>query len=324
MKIFYHDQFVLPLPEGHRFPMSKYALLREQVVASRIVPAEDLIIAEAASDEQLLLAHHASYVKRVVTGKLSEKEIRTLGFPWSPQLVERSRRSVGATIAACRAALQDGLSVNLAGGTHHAYADHGEAFCVFNDCAVAARAMQAESRCARVAILDCDVHQGNGTAAIFAADPTVFTFSIHGARNYPFIKERSDLDIALEDDTGDEVYLEALQSGVRLALARSRPQLAIYLAGADPLAGDRLGRLALTPAGLAERDRLVLDLCGRAGLPVAITMAGGYASQVEKTVAIHFQTVCLAAEAQAAGAQAGEAQAGGFAAERDDQAGDAA
>jgi acetoin utilization deacetylase AcuC-like enzyme len=296
VKIFYHDHFVIPLPEGHRFPMGKYALLRERVVTSQIIPDEDLVIPEAASEEQLLLAHQASYVKRVLTGRLSEKEIRRLGFPWSPQLVERSRRSVGATIAACRAALQDGLSVNLAGGTHHAYADHGEAFCVFNDCAIAARAMQAESRSARVAILDCDVHQGNGTAAIFAGDPTVFTFSIHGAKNYPFFKERSDLDIALEDGAGDEAYLEALQAGLQRALDFSRPDLAIYLAGADPLRGDRLGRLALSQAGLAGRDRLVFEACRRAGLPAAVTMAGGYGRQVEETVAVHFQTVRLAVQ----------------------------
>jgi acetoin utilization deacetylase AcuC-like enzyme len=276
--------------------MSKYALLRERVTANRLVPTEEMAIPEAASDEQLLRAHQPEYLRRVIAGTLNEKEIRRLGFPWSSQLVERSRRSVGATIGASRAALDSGVGVNLAGGTHHAYPDHGEGFCVFNDCAVAARVMQAEGRCRRVVILDCDVHQGNGTAAIFAGDPTVFTFSIHGAKNFPFHKERSDLDIALEDGAGDEIYLQALQAGVRRALESSRPGLAIYLAGADPFLGDRLGRLALTKPGLAERDRIVFELCKRAGLPVAVAMAGGYARDVEDTVSIHLETVRLAVQ----------------------------
>lgn len=301
MHVFYSDSFAFPLPEGHRFPMAKYARLRQRVAESGLVPAERLHAPEAASDEQLLRVHRLEYLERLKAGRLSEKEIRRLGFPWSPQLVERSRRSAGGTIGACRSALSDGLGINLAGGTHHAYPDHGEGFSVFNDCAVAARAMQAEGRVERVAILDCDVHQGNGTAAIFEGDPTVFTFSIHGARNFPFIKEKSDLDVALEDGTGDEAYLAALGPGVRQALDASRPGLAIYLAGADPYRGDLLGRLALTKEGLAERDRLVFDLCRRAGLPVAIVMAGGYARNVEDTVDIHFQTVYLAARLANAG-----------------------
>jgi acetoin utilization deacetylase AcuC-like enzyme len=296
MKIFYSDHFVLPLPAGHRFPMSKYSRLRQRVVEAKLVLAEDLRVPEPAHDEQILLAHDAGYLQRVKAGALSEKEIRRIGFPWSPEMVERSRRSVGGTLGACRAALQDGIAVNLAGGTHHAYADHGEGYCVFNDSAIAARAMQKEGRAARVVILDCDVHQGNGTAAIFQGDPTVFTFSIHGAKNFPFHKETSDLDIPLPDETGDEAYLEALQSGARRALEQARADLAIYLAGADPYEGDRLGRLSLSKAGLADRDRLVLDLCRQTGIPVAVTMAGGYASRIEDTVDIHFQTVRLAAE----------------------------
>lgn len=296
MKIFYCDQFVLPLPAEHRFPMQKYALLREQVVAACLIPPDNLSVPEAATDQQILRAHDEDYLQRVKSGQLTPREIRRIGFPWSPQLVERSRRSVGGTISACQAALLDGMSVNLAGGTHHAFRDHGQGFCVFNDSAIAARAMQAEGRGQRVVIIDCDVHQGNGTAAIFADDPTVFTFSIHGARNFPFQKELSNLDIELEDGTGDEAYLDALHTGVKRALALAKADLAIYLAGADPYGGDLLGRLALSKAGLAERDRIVFEFCRRVGIPVATVMAGGYARQVQDTVDIHVQTVRIAAE----------------------------
>jgi acetoin utilization deacetylase AcuC-like enzyme len=295
LKIFYTDQFVLPLPEGHRFPMRKYALLRERVFAAQLVPPQDLGVPHAATDEELLRVHDADYLQRVKTGTLGRQEIRRIGFPWSPEMVERSRRSVGATIEAGRAALRDGLAVNLAGGTHHAFRDHGEGYCVFNDAAVAARALQAEGRVRRVAIVDCDVHQGNGTAAIFADDPTAFTFSIHGAKNFPFHKETSDLDVVLDDGADDTAYLEALRQAVPLVLKEASPELVIYLAGADPFIGDTLGRMALTKAGLAQRDRYVLETCRAANLPVAITMAGGYARQVEDAVDIHFQTVQIAA-----------------------------
>jgi acetoin utilization deacetylase AcuC-like enzyme len=304
MKAFYSDRFVLPLPEGHRFPMRKYSLLREKVLECQLIPAEALLIPEAASDEQLLRVHSQAYLERVKTGKLSEKEIRRIGFPWSLEMVERSRRSVGGTIQACRAALKDSVSANLAGGTHHAYPDHGEGFCVFNDCAVAARTLQAEGLCRRVVILDCDVHQGNGTAAVFSGDPTVFTFSIHGAKNFPFHKEPGDLDIALGDGTGDDAYLEALFLGARQAIASSKADFALYLAGADPYTGDRLGRLDLSKAGLAERDRIVFDLCRSAGLPVAVVMAGGYARPIEDTVSIHLQTIRTAVQAANGGAKA--------------------
>ena len=295
MKAFYSDTFVLPLPENHRFPMAKYRLLRERILAERIITPEDLLLPLAASDEQILRAHDADYLERVVGGDLSAAEIRRIGFPWSPEMVERSRRSSGATIMAGRTALDEGIAVNLAGGTHHACRDHGEGYCVFNDSAIAARALQAEGRVRRVVILDLDVHQGNGTAQILAGDPTVFTFSIHGAKNFPFHKERSDLDIELPDGTGDAVYLELAEEGVRRAIAMSGADVAIYLAGADPYHGDRLGRMALSMAGLAERDRLVLGLCREAGLPVAIAMAGGYAKNVDDIVAIHTQTVRIAA-----------------------------
>lgn len=296
MKAFYTDHFVLPLPPEHRFPMTKYSLLREQVLAQGVLKPEDLIVPEAATDEQILRAHDTDYLERVKTGTLSRQEIRRIGFPWSPEMVERSRRSAGATIAACKAALEDGAAINLAGGTHHAFRDHGEGYCVFNDSAIAARAMQAERRVRRIVVLDCDVHQGNGTASILAGDPSIFTFSIHGEKNFPFHKEHSDLDIELEDGTSDRVYLDMLEEGVQRALALAQADMAIYLAGADPYSGDRLGRLKVSMEGLATRDRFVLGLCREQRLPVAITMAGGYARQVEDIVAIHLQTVRIAAE----------------------------
>ncbi len=296
MKVYYSDHFTLPLPEGHRFPIEKYALLRKRVMADGIITNGNAIVPPQATLDQLRLAHNPEYVQRVINGELSEKEVRRIGFPWSLGLVERSRRSVGGTIAACRTALQDSVSANLAGGTHHAYPDHGEGYCVFNDCAVAARAMQAENRVRRVVILDCDVHQGNGTAAIFAQDPSVFTFSIHGAKNFPFHKEPSDLDIALPDGCGDDQYLDSLRQGLEQSLARAGAGLAIYLAGADPFEGDRLGRLALSKPGLVERDSLVFSLCGEAGIPVAVTMSGGYADCVYDSVDIHYQTIKIAAK----------------------------
>jgi acetoin utilization deacetylase AcuC-like enzyme len=296
LKIYYHDQFVLPLPEGHRFPMPKYVLLRQRIVEAGLVSVDDLLVGPTTSHEELYRAHDVDYVRKVEMGELTEKEIRRIGFPWSPELFERSRRSVGSTIAACRTALSEGLGINLAGGTHHAGRDFGQGFCVFNDSAVAARAMQAEGRVKRVVVLDCDVHQGNGTALIFADDPSVFTFSIHGAKNFPFHKEKSDLDIGLEDDADDAVFLDALEWGVPEAIERARADLAIYLAGADPYADDRLGRLAVTKRGLAERDRFVLGQCRRAGLPVAIAMAGGYGKHIKDTVDIHFETVKTAVE----------------------------
>ena len=291
MKIFYTDQFVLPLPSGHRFPMAKYRLLRERVAAAEWIARHELVVPHAATDEELCRAHDAEYVRRVQAGELMEREIRRLGFPWSPAMVERSRRSSGATIEACRAALVDGAAVNLAGGTHHAFADAAEGFCVFNDSAVAARALRAEGRARRVVVIDCDVHQGNGTAAIAADDPRIFTFSIHGAHNFPLRKQISDLDIELPDGTGDDDYLAALDRGLYEALNRADAELAIYLAGADPFMGDALGRLALTKPGLLARDQLVTRRCKAAGLPIAVTMAGGYARDIQDTVDIHFQTV---------------------------------
>jgi acetoin utilization deacetylase AcuC-like enzyme len=275
--------------------MEKYALLRERVLNEGIITSDQLHIPEPASVAELSRAHAPAYIERVLNGQLTSAELRRIGFPWSPQMVERSRRSVGATIAACRVALSEGVGVNLAGGTHHAFSDAGAGYCVFNDTAVAARAMQAEGRARRIAIIDCDVHQGDGTAAILAGDETIFTFSIHGANNFPFRKQQSDLDIALPDATSDTAYLDALEWGIRQVFASARPELIIYLAGADPYYDDRLGRLSLTKAGLAERDRLVFTFCRAAGVPIAITMAGGYALQIVDTVDIHAHTVAMAA-----------------------------
>jgi len=296
MIIFKTDQFVLPLPEGHRFPVTKYALLRERVEAAGIASPDELIAAPAASDEEITRAHTVEYLRRVQNGELTEKELRRIGFPWSLAMVERSRRSSGATFAAARAALREGMAVNLAGGTHHAFADRGEGYCVFNDSAITARAVQAEGLAQRVVIIDCDVHQGNGTAKIFENDPTVFTFSIHGARNFPFHKEISDLDVPLIDEADDAIYLAALREALPIVLERAQADLAIYLAGADPYFDDSFGRMKLTKAGLLERDRFVLESCRAIALPVAITMAGGYAKQPEDVADIHFRTVKLAAE----------------------------
>jgi len=295
LKVFACDCYVVPLPANHRFPIEKYALLREAVIDADLM-RESIVVPEPATDEQILRAHDREYLEKVQIGRLSTKEVRRMGFPWSPELVRRARCSVGGTISACRSTLQDGMAVNLAGGTHHAFRDRGAGYCIFNDSVIAVRTMQVEGRARRAVILDADVHQGNGTAAIAAADPTIFTFSIHGERNYPLRKERSDLDVGLPDGADDQAYLEAFNAGVRRALQLSQADLAIYLAGADPYKDDRLGRLALSKAGLAERDRLVFKLCREAGIPVATVMAGDYARRVEDTVAIHLQTVCLAVE----------------------------
>jgi acetoin utilization deacetylase AcuC-like enzyme len=296
MKIFTYDQFTFPLPAGHRFPAEKYQLLREAVAAARVVPPENLIVPTPATTNQLRRAHSDGYLDKVENGRFSSKEIRQIGLPWSPELVVRCKHSVGATIAACRVALQEGIAATLGGGTHHASRDEGQGFCIYNDTAVAARTMQAEGRAKRVAVIDCDVHQGNGTAQITAGDDTIFTFSIHGEKNFPFRKVPSDLDIGLPDNAGDETYLEALARGVAQTLAKAQPDFVIYLAGADVFAGDRLGRLCLTKEGIAARDRLVLSRCREAGLPVAVTMAGGYGRSIQETVAVQLQTIQIAAD----------------------------
>jgi acetoin utilization deacetylase AcuC-like enzyme len=302
---FYSDTFVLPLPATHRFPMRKYSRLRERLLEDGILAPRDLSLALAAEWQELTLAHAPEYVDAVATGALSRDMQRRIGFPWSPEMVERSRRSVGATIAAARTALLDGIAANLAGGTHHAFADRGEGYCVFNDVAVATRRLIGDGLVRRVAVIDCDVHQGNGTAAIFSADPSVFTLSLHGAKNFPFRKEVSDLDVTFADGTGDHEYLAALELHLPSVLDRHAPEIAFYLAGADPYEGDRLGRLKLTMEGLRRRDRFVFDSCRRRGIPVAVTMSGGYAPDVEDIVRIHCNTIREAASSAAAWAKAG-------------------
>lgn len=296
MKVFYSDHFVLPLPEGHRFPMAKYSMLRERVAAAGICGPGELQTPRPVTDVEILRAHAPGYLERVVAGSLTDKEIRRIGFPWSERMVERSRRASGGTVGACLAALQEGFAANLAGGTHHALSDRGEGYCVFNDSAIAARTVQAAGLVERVLVIDTDVHQGNGTAEILRGDGTVFTFSIHGAKNFPFHKEESDLDVPLPDGAGDVEFLSALERGLETSLGEADADLAIYLAGADPFEGDRLGRLAVTKDGLAERDRMVLGACRDRGIPVAVTMAGGYARNVEDTVDVHLQSVKRAAD----------------------------
>ena len=296
MKIFASDRYAMPLPHGHTFPMDKYRLLGEAVRRLNLVPHNDIREPCPATDEEILRVHTADYLERLEAGRLTETEVRRIGLPWSSALVARARTSAGATLDACRASLNGRVAVNLGGGTHHAFPDHGQGYCVLNDAAIAVRALQAEGAVARMLIVDCDVHQGNGTAFIFRDDPRVFTFSIHGDKNFPLRKGRSDIDVALADGTGDADYLAALAGGLAQAVPAARAELVIYLAGADPFREDRFGRLKLSREGLLARDRLAFESCHRAGLPVAVTMAGGYAPQVEDIVAIHLNTIRAALE----------------------------
>ena len=285
-------RYTFPLPEGHRFPIAKYELLRHAVVAAGLGAVREPDRVDRAS---LLRVHGADYVDALTSGTLEPDAIRRLGFPWSTGLVERSYRAVGGTLAAARFAVDSGIAMNLAGGTHHAFPDHGEGFCVFNDVAIAIRALQAERRVERAAIIDLDVHQGNGTNAIFAGDESVFTFSMHGRRNYPFTKVNGTLDLELEDGCGDDEYLSLLENALPTVIRDSRPDVIVYLAGADTHENDRLGRLRLTTGGLARRDALVLQSAREVGIPVAITIAGGYGRDIQTTVDIHLATARLAA-----------------------------
>ena len=296
MKAFYTDHFVLPLPSGHRFPMEKYFKLRNLVGA---VEGIELVEAPAASDTQILYAHDPQYLIKIIQGKLSPQEQREIGFPWSEKMVERSRRSAGATVAACKAAMFEGVAVNLAGGTHHAYRDIGSGFCVFNDSAIAARALQKEvSSKLKIAIIDLDVHQGNGTASILQQDSSIFTLSIHGENNFPFKKEVSDLDFGLADGCEDQTYLKVLENCLDELDRRFRPDSLIFLAGADPHEGDRLGRLNISSEGMRLRDEAVLQYALDRNLPIALSMAGGYGKEIESTVQIHFQTIKTALQFQ--------------------------
>jgi acetoin utilization deacetylase AcuC-like enzyme len=333
LNAFYSDTFVLPLPEHHRFPMAKYRLVRERLLAERVLSADDLHIPDAIDWTDLRLVHDAAYVDAVAKGELAHEMQRRIGFPWSPMMVERSRRWGGATLAAAREAIAgvagdglqtvprdvrdsvvgDGLqavprevrdalkrapcnngyhvAANLAGGTHHAFRDRGEGFCVFNDVAVAAAVLLRDGAIARAAVVDCDVHQGNGTAASFRDEPAVFTLSLHGEKNFPFRKEVSDLDVTFADGAGDDEYLAALAEHLPRVLDSHRPDVVFYLAGADPYEGDRLGRLKLSIEGLRARDQLVFDTCRERGIPIAIAMSGGYAPDVDAIVTIHCNTI---------------------------------
>jgi acetoin utilization deacetylase AcuC-like enzyme len=291
MLAYYCDTFVLPLPAKHRFPMAKYERLREAIMDdSELSCHVELKLPPAACDDELLLVHDRDYLDSLIQGTLDPKLERRIGFPYSPGLLERSRRSVGATLAACRAALEDSIAVNLAGGTHHAFREGGEGFCVFNDTVVALKTLQREKALGRAIVIDTDVHQGNGTAKLLADDPSVFTFSIHGAKNFPFRKETSDLDVALPDGTNDRDYLEALSRSLA-QMQNVDADMVIFQSGADPFELDKLGRLSLTAQGLKERDVMVLDWCANRKLPVAVTMGGGYAPDVDDIVNIHLETV---------------------------------
>jgi acetoin utilization deacetylase AcuC-like enzyme len=300
VQVFHATQFVLPLPVGHRFPMAKYQLLRDRLTAE--LPGIELVQAVPATDAELALVHSPAYVRAISDGSIEPKAMREIGFPWSADMAERARRSVGATIAACRAALRDGVAANIAGGTHHAGSDRGSGFCVFNDAAVAARLLQAEAACGaggtatalKVAVVDLDVHQGNGTASIFRYDSSVFTLSLHGAKNFPFRKEAGDLDVDLPDGCGDDEYLRALDAALVELDLRFEPGLVIYLAGADPHEGDRLGRLKLTWDGLMARDRRVFEWAWQRRLPLAFAMAGGYGIRIEDTVQAQVNTFSVA------------------------------
>jgi acetoin utilization deacetylase AcuC-like enzyme len=290
------SRYTFPLPPDHRFPIAKYELLRQRVIDDVLGGVDCVRERGRVSREALLRVHTERYVDAFTNGTLDGAEVRRLGFPWSKALVERSYRAAGGTLAAARAAMTDGVAMNLAGGTHHAFADRGEGFCVFNDVAIAIRSLRAEGVIERAAVVDLDVHQGNGTNDLFAEDDAVFTFSMHGRRNYPFSKVPGSLDIELEDGCDDDEYLSRLASALPRVIAGARPDLIVYLAGADPHEDDRLGRLRLTAAGLARRDVMVLQAAREVGIPVAVTIAGGYGRDVDVTVGIHAQTARIVAE----------------------------
>lgn len=291
MRAWTSARWALPFPDGHRFPMAKYAMIRDGILARGLLAPDAMAEPERVEDSALALIHDRTYIDAVIGDGLAPAAQRRLGFPWSPQLPERSLRTVQGTIEAARDALATGAGINLAGGTHHAYPGHGEGFCVFNDVGVAIRLLQREGGIARAAVVDLDVHQGNGTAAIFAADPGVFTFSMHAARNYPLQKECSRLDVELEDGCADARFLALLEQHLEPVLEAADPDLVLYVAGADPYAGDRLGRLRLSIEGLARRDTLVFAACQRRRVPVAMVLGGGYAADLEDVVTIHANTV---------------------------------
>ncbi len=288
--------YTMSLPEGHRFPMYKYAGTREKLIRDGILEATAILDPPRPTWEQIERVHTHEYLRKLRFGELEPKELRLLGFPWSLNLVERAMRATGGTMAAASDALRAGLGINLAGGTHHAYPAHGEGFCALNDVAIAATELLIEARISRIFVLDLDVHQGNGTAAIFSGDARVFTLSVHGERNYPFHKERSSLDIGLNDGVTDAEYLELLEARVLPTLRAFRPEIVFYLAGVDVLARDRFGRFALTLPGALERDRRVFTTCRDLEIPVVSLMSGGYNKDHAATIAAHANTVAVALE----------------------------
>jgi acetoin utilization deacetylase AcuC-like enzyme len=290
MLVCYTPRYYADIGEGHVFPIRKFELVCRRLLDEGTLRAEDLFEPQPAALDDVLLVHMEDYVTRLRAGALTSRELRRLGLPWSKALVRRSFLAASGTINAARFALRDGVGSNLAGGTHHAFADHGEGFCVLNDVAIAIRALRRDDLIERAAVVDLDVHQGNGTATIFAEDSSVFTFSMHGAKNYPLFKSRSTLDVELPDATGDEEYLRALTANLPRVFAHA-PDIVFYLGGADPYIGDKLGRLALSIAGLRARDELVLRECLARNIPIATVMSGGYAAELNDTVAIHCNTI---------------------------------
>jgi len=289
-RVYSSDQYTVPLPEKHRFPMSKYQLLRDTLIKQNLVQPDQIHVPPAATVAQLCLVHHESYVNKVLSGQLNEQEIRRLGFPWSTQLMERAKRSVGGTLAAAHSALEDGISGNLAGGTHHAHADFGSGYCTFNDVAVSILYLQQKQKIKRALVIDLDVHQGDGTAVIFENDPTVFTFSMHGEHNFPFRKAQSDLDVSLSNGVADSVYLDRLNQFLPQVIEQAKPEIVFYLAGADPLHSDRLGKLNLSLQGLKDRDRRVISTCFSEKIPIVCVLSGGYAVPLEDTIQAHCNT----------------------------------
>jgi acetoin utilization deacetylase AcuC-like enzyme len=293
--VFYTPRYYAEIGQGHIFPIRKFELVRDQLLAEGTLHPDEIVEPSPASLEDVLLVHTEDYVSRLRNGELTTKEIRRLGLPWSESLVRRSFYAVGGTLAATTASLTYGYSSNLAGGTHHSFADRGEGFCVLNDVAIAIRALRARKLIQRAAIVDCDVHQGNGTATIFAGDADTFTFSMHGANNYPLFKAQSTLDVELPDGTGDAAYLETLATHLPRVFA-SDPEIIFYLAGADPYEKDKLGRLALTIDGLRERDAYVLRECYEREVPIVTVMSGGYGKNIDDTVEIHCNTIRMVKE----------------------------
>jgi acetoin utilization deacetylase AcuC-like enzyme len=296
MRVFYADHHRVPLPDGHRFPMNKYARLREALVATGVLAPDQLAPAPMIERRDLERIHDPAYVAAVFDGTLDARAVRRIGLPLSPEMLRRTCASTGGTLAAARAALDDGLAGNLAGGTHHAHRDHGSGFCFWNDLAVTAAALLAEGRVRRVLVFDVDVHQGDGTATIFADDERVVTCSLHGARNFPFEKQRSDLDLELPDGADDAVVLAAVERALATLAELPAPDLVLYQGGVDALATDTLGRLRMTVAGLAARDRLALGHFRRRGLPVVLTLGGGYARPIDDSIDAHVGTYRVAME----------------------------